>query len=174
VIQSARIPEVMNVFSPSMTQVAPCAAAQPGDIGAARRFGDRECGDLRAGEHLGDDAALQRFAAVRDQRRQADVVREQARHQPAAAGARDLLGRDQAKPRIGRGAAIGLGIAQAEQPDVRGAPVERARESLRLVPCVDVRRDLGGDEGAHAVAEQLVLGRGLHPAISISTWRAAT
>ena len=42
--------------------------------------------------------------------------------------ARDLLGRDQAVPAVGGRAAIGLGIADAEQPDLGGAAVRRARK----------------------------------------------
>src|SRR6185295_13247000 len=125
--------------------------------------------------------ALERIAAVGDDRRQADRVREQARHQAAAAGARDLLGRDQAQPHRRRRPAVRLGIAEADQPGVGGLAIELAREAAGLVPRVDVRRDLALDEAPRAGAERVELGgverrcrAGVHGCNSTRRWRAAT
>ena len=107
---------------------------------------------------------LQRRAAVRDDRRQADRMREQARHQAAAAGARDFLGGDQAQrasspacrrvPRGSRGRAGRL----------RRPCAYSSRGKLAgLVPGGDVRRDLALDEAPDAGAKGVDLG-GVEPA----------
>ena len=75
---------------------------------------------------------------------------------------------------VGRRAALLLGVGEAEQVQVRGATVQLAWEGPGFLPRIDVRRDLGVDEGAHAVAEAFVIGADFHGAISISTCRAAT
>ena len=53
-------------------------------------------------------------------------------------------------------AAILLWEPETQQPDLRGARVQRARKLLSLVPFRGERRDLGRDEAAHGFAERAV------------------
>jgi hypothetical protein len=53
--------------------------------------------------------------------------------------------------------AVALGDLQAQEPQLAAAGEERARELARLLPLVDVRRDLTGHEASHAVSKLLVL-----------------
>jgi hypothetical protein len=66
-------------------------------------------------------------------------------------------------------AVLGLEL-EAEEAEFAAAVVELARELARLLPLVDVRRDLVGDEAADGLAQRLVLlaeGRQLRPLTTV-------
>ena len=78
-------------------------------------------------------------------------------HAAAASGARELLDPDRVVDVVAAlTAVLGL-VLEAEEAELAAAVVELARELARLLPLVDVRSDLLGDEAAHGLAQLLVL-----------------
>jgi hypothetical protein len=75
----------------------------------------------------GRDAVLEGVAAEVEDRRGADAVAEQAGDEAACVGAGELLDDDEGGAVIAGGAAVLLGEAEAEQAELAGAGVERAR-----------------------------------------------
>src|SRR6185436_8544456 len=73
--------------------------------------------------------------------------------------ARQLLGEEAVRHHVGVGAAIALGVAQAE-PALRAEALEElAWELAALVERVRLRRHLGVHEARHRAAELFLLGR---------------
>src|ERR1017187_7689313 len=140
-----------------MVAVSNRRGAEAGDIGPAGGLGDRQGRDLRARENFGQYPRFQRGAPGVQDRRRSDRVREERSAQPAATGTRDLLGHDQMKKDVTRRAAVLLRVTDPEKADIGCLAVEIPRESLGLVPIIDVRRDLAPDEAAHEVTELFVL-----------------
>lgn len=109
--------------------VAARRGAQVRDVGAAARLGDGQRRNLPAGQNLGQHPRLEfRTAGARDRRR-ADRIALEAGGNPAGAGPRQLLDRDDPHEIVDFGAAIFFRKAQAQQPDGGGLLIEQARES---------------------------------------------
>ncbi len=154
----ARGDEGLLAVDDVMVAVAPSPRAQIGDVGAAARLGDGECGDLFPrqdfGQHPRPDFGTRR---ARDRRR-ADGVAHQACGDAAGAGAGELLGRHDLHELVGGNAAILFRKAEAQQADFGGLLIERAGKFAGLVPFMGERRDLLFDETAHHLAKGFVLG----------------
>ena len=188
VIQSARMPEVMNTFSPSITQSPPSRRAvvrtaatsepPPGSVMASAAI-------LLAAQHRRNHFLLHLGPAVAQHRRQADVQREQAgQHTAAAAVARHGRGQRIAQRERRRRSAQCLRIAQAQQAERGRLAVQLAREFAVLLPLRDMRRDAFEREAPDGVGQRLdvLLEFGIHVATSNVTsscdvaacWPAAT
>ncbi|MFK4490947.1 hypothetical protein ABIA45_006025 [Bradyrhizobium sp. USDA 336] len=148
-----------------MIAVAPRAGAQVRDIRAAARLGDRQCGDLLAGQHLWQHACLHLGPCGPRDRGRADSVAHQTGADAARAGTRKLLARDDLHELVGGDAAIFLRESKSQQADSSRLAIELAREFAGFVPVMGERRDLLLDEAPHHVAERVMLGgieRALH------------
>jgi hypothetical protein len=141
-----------------MVAIAPRAGTEIGDIGAAARLGDGERRDLFPRQHVRQHPRLHFGTRSERDRWRADAVAHQARADPAGAGARQLLARHDLHELVGRHAAIFLGKAEAEQADLGGLDIKRARKLAGLVPLMRVRLDLVADKAAHHLAKGFVLG----------------
>ena len=143
--------------------VEPGGGAQRGHIRSAAGFGDAECRNLFAAQHGRNDLGLQLGRTVFQDRRQADVVREEAGHHAAAAAkTRERLRQRIARaPGRGRAAQV-LGVAEAEQAERGGLLVQRARKLTGFVPRGHVRRNGLRGETLHRVDERGSVFGGVH------------
>ena len=82
---------------------------------------------------------------------------EAGRDPTAAAGARELLDPDRVVDVVAALATVGGLVLEAEKTELAAARIELARELARLLPLIDVRSDLVGDEAANRLAQLLVL-----------------
>ena len=86
-------------------------------------------------------------------------VHQHAEGHPARSAARHLLAQHHARQEVPARASVLRRELQAEEPQLAQSPPELPRDPPRLLPLGDVRRDLFLHEGAHALAQQVVLGR---------------
>ena len=130
-----------------------------GDIGAGSRLGDAEGADLLAGDPRDQPALLLLVGAEVEDRRHRDrnVGVEPGGDAAGAAGAGQLLDPDRVVQVGAALAAVLLGELEAEETELGAAPVELTGEFPRLLPLVDVRRDLLADEAADGLPQLLVL-----------------
>ena len=126
----ARGDEGLRAVDDVMIAVAPRGRAEIRDIGAAAGLGDRERRDFLAREDLRQHARLHLLRAAMQDRRRADRVAEEARRHAAAAGARDLLHRDDAHEAVALGPAVALRESRAPCSRPR-PPCCRARAGTR-------------------------------------------
>lgn len=138
--------------------LAPRGAFERCNVGTAAGLGDRQRGDLVAGEHGRHHAPLECFAAMRGHGWQADGVRQQRSLHAAAARARHLLDRDEVMEDVGRRAAERFVVADAEGTQGTELAIELARKGFGLVPVVRERDDLAVDEFAQRRSEDFMLG----------------
>jgi hypothetical protein len=185
VSQSARRPEVMNAFSPSITHSAPSRRARQ----ASRATSDPAPGSLiaRAAIFLParTSGTMRRCSASLPRAmtggRPIECENRLASRPPLPARATSSVAIRRHGHRRRRAAEV-LGVAEADQAGVGGLGVELARERAGFVPGVDVRRDLALDEAAHAGAERVARGELVgvdgaaraHARTSTSGWRTAT
>jgi hypothetical protein len=85
------------------------------------------------------------------------VCPDARRDATAAAGPRELFHPDRVVDVVAALAPVLGLVLEPEEAEVPAAVVELARELTRLLPLIDVRRDLLGDEAADCVAQLLVL-----------------
>ena len=177
----------MNVFSPSITQSSPsrrARQAQARDVGAAAGLGDRQRGDLLAGEHVGNDraASAPRCRGATIGGRPIECENRLASTPPLPARATSSVAiRRQAHRR--RRAAECLRIAEADQAGVGGlarrARAETSPASSQASTCGAIsrstkRRTLARKRvalGALVVVERRAVA---HGRTSTSGWRTAT
>ncbi len=81
----------------------------------------------------------------------------QVERRPCRTGPRHLLDHHGAEQEIAAAAAVFVRYLGAQQPCRAGLQPKIARHDAGLLPSMVVRRDLGLDEAADLVAEQLVL-----------------
>ena len=158
VIQSARMPLVMNILPPLTTyspprrsaRVVSAATSEPPPASvmpSAMIFSPASTGGATA-------AFISSVPSARD-RRQADAVGHQRRGQPARADAGQLLRLGQRVEDVEAVAvaAVFLRVAEAQDAGGGGLAVEFAGELAGVLPRVDVGRDLARDEGADRVGD---------------------
>jgi hypothetical protein len=87
-----------------------------------------------ATQHRGDHPALEGFAAGGEHRRQTNGVRVQRGHDAAGTAAREFLGEHDLEEHIGRRAAVCLGKADAQRPQLGRRLIQRPRKAAGLVP----------------------------------------
>ena len=131
----------------------------PGYVRPGPRLGDPQRADLLAGDPRHHPPLPLLLVAEVEDRRQGDRgVGVEARRDPArAARARQLLDPHRVVQVVAALAAVGLGELQPEEAELGAAAVEVTGEFPRLLPLIDVRRHLRGDEPRHRLAQLLVL-----------------
>ncbi len=130
-----------------------------GDVRAGARLRDPERPDQLAPDPGHDPAPALLLGAEVEHRRHRDlgVGVEPRRHPAGATRARELLDPDRF---VDVGAALPAVLLRELEPQEAKLPTaveQLARELARLLPCLDVGRDLVGDEAADALSELLVL-----------------
>ena len=149
-----------------------------GDVGSGAGLGNADAGDRIAGDGGREEFAAQRVRAEAGERRGRHVGLHADRHRHAAAAdGAELLGHHHRVGIVEPLAAVLRRLGEAEETE----PAELLEQfvggkSLRLLPFVDERIDLGGDEFLQRAARFLVLGREQHgssPQASNSCPRAA-
>jgi hypothetical protein len=139
------------------------AGGDRGHVRARGRLGDRERAHRLAARDAGQVRSLLRVGPVAGEPRRRHVgVDEHAEGDAARAAAGHLLAEDDVREEVAVAAAVFGGESQAEEAELAEAAPERAGDLARLLPCVDVGRNLALDERADGPAEQRVL-RGERP-----------
>src|SRR5690606_38199445 len=126
-------------------------------VGARPRLGHRDRGDRLAAHAAGQPALLLLVGAERDEVRDDDVA---VHREPRAPRARpgELLGHDRVVTEVvDARTAVLLGHVEAEHPELACPGPELAGHLPGGVPLLVVGGDLLLDEGAHGLAERLVL-----------------
>jgi len=125
---------------------------EPGQIRPAARLGQAEARQRPAGSDIRDDAALQRVAAERDERRQRGP-RDQQDKCRARANPRHLLDRDDLRQQVAATAAERFGEGEAGQLE-RAKRLDRfARKAGLVIDRGGVRLDPRLGEAPDVVAE---------------------
>ena len=133
--------------------------ADAGDVRARARLGDRDRGDRPARRDPRHPARLLRRAPGVVQMRARHVgVDEDGDDEAAEGRLRQRFGEDQVGERVGAGAAVLLGVHQAEQAGVAELSQHLARRHAGVLPGERMRLDLARDEARDLLAQQLVLG----------------
>ena len=137
--------------------VAHRARLDGGDVGAGVGLGDAEAEDLLAGDRGDRPLLLLLLGAEGEDRRHGHVDLDADAHREAAVGAVvELLAEDQLAQEVAALPAVLLGLVEAEEAALAEAREHRVREA-RLLPLVDVRRELGGHEAPDRRPQVLVL-----------------
>lgn len=130
----------------------------PLEVGVGAGLGHRDGGDGLAGAESGQPAALLFLGGERGQVRPDDVV-VQADGEAGGPGAGELLGDHGRVAEVGVAAApVLLGHGQAQQALAARGPPGLAADDAVLLPLLVVRQHLLVQEGAHGLAERLVVG----------------
>ena len=142
-----------------MVAVLPRPCPEVGDVRPAARLGDAERRALAAGEDFRQGAHLDLFRGEDGDRRGRDVAPADRRADPGRAAFRQLDGAVLAHETVVEAQpAVFLVDAEAEKTERAQLFVDVPGDRLRLIPFVDMGRDLGGDEFRDGLAVGDALG----------------
>ena len=145
----ANEPFVIHCFVPAMRQPPSLRVAVVTSAPRVRpraRLGQRERADRLAARERRHEPRALLVAAEGEQRQRAGRGVHRDRDADAGVRARELLEHEHVREEVRAGAAVLLGHADAEQPELGELPEQRRRERVRPVPLGRVRGDLGGGE----------------------------
>jgi hypothetical protein len=140
-----------------LVAVAPRRGAHCRDIASARGFAHAKRSHDVPGCHSGKPTALLRLGAVVHEVGGYDFGL-QVERRSGGAGAGHFLDHDGTEQKIASGTTVFFRHPGAEQTEFAGCVPNRARNDPGLFPIGVMRRDLGCDEAADLVAEQVVFG----------------
>ncbi len=129
------------------------------DVGAGVGLGQREGRDEIAAQRRRQVAGAQRLGPVLVDEVGAHQRLHRRRRGDRQRAPRELLGEQAVRHHVGVGAAVPLGIAEGQVPELADAPEQPGRELPALVERRRRRRHLRVDEARHAPAELLLLAR---------------
>jgi hypothetical protein len=132
-----------------------------GDVGAGAGFRDAERSDLLALDSGNEPALLLLLRAELPDRRSGDLgmCPDPGRDPAAAPGPGELFEPDRVVYVVAALPAVLDLVLEAEEAKLAAPGIELAWELARLLPLVNVRRDLLADEAADRLAQLLVLRR---------------